>query len=282
MKSELTADQIASYRENGFVIIEDWLTPLELEQWREAVDTAVSNRNERKLPGREDMNEGESYYDRVFIQRINLWMDNDAVKELMLDPRIGKLASDLEGVGGMRIWHDQALIKAPWANQTSFHLDVPYWSFSSVHAASIWIALDDVTLENGCLFFLPGTQKKQSFENVGIGPNMGDIFKAHPEFATIQSVPAEMKAGSCSFHNGLTAHGAHANMTPGWRRAMTCGFMPDGSTFNTKQNILTKEQVANLKEGDILEDDRQNPLIYHSSKPCVNGKDWEPDGKGYL
>ena len=40
-----------------------------------------------------------------------------------------------------------------------------------------------------------------------------------------------MRAGSCSFHNGLMMHGASANMTPGSRRAMTCGFMPDGSTL---------------------------------------------------
>jgi ectoine hydroxylase-related dioxygenase (phytanoyl-CoA dioxygenase family) len=71
-----------------------------------------------------------------------------------------------------------------------------------------------------------------------------------------------MKAGSCSFHNGLTIHGAHANMTPGYRRAMTCAFMPDGATFNGTQNILSDEQVAQLTIGDQLCDEEQNPLIY--------------------
>jgi ectoine hydroxylase-related dioxygenase (phytanoyl-CoA dioxygenase family) len=79
-----------------------------------------------------------------------------------------------------------------------------------------------------------------------------------------------MKAGSCSFHSGLTAHGAGANMTPGFRRAMTCAYMPDGSTFNGRQNILTDEQISRLKIGDVLEDDAQNPLIYHVSKPYVS------------
>ena len=81
------------------------------------------------------------------------------------------------------------------------------------------------------------------------------------------AAPAEMKAGSCSFHNGLIAHGAGANMTPGWRRAMTCGFMPDGCTFNGIQNILTDEQFASYEIGDVLDDDRQNPLIHHRTKP---------------
>ena len=79
-----------------------------------------------------------------------------------------------------------------------------------------------------------------------------------------------MKAGSCSFHNGLLAHGAGANMTPGYRRAMTCAYMPDGSTFNGKRNILTEAQMAALEVGDLLVDDEQVPLIYHPSKPCIS------------
>jgi phytanoyl-CoA hydroxylase len=71
-----------------------------------------------------------------------------------------------------------------------------------------------------------------------------------------------MKAGSCSFHNGLTIHGAGANMTSGFRRAMTCAYMPDGAAFNGIKNILSDEQVAKLKVGDLLNDDEQNPLIY--------------------
>jgi hypothetical protein len=48
---------------------------------------------------------------------------------------------------------------------------------------------------------------------------------------------------------------------------MTCGYMPDGSTFNGIQNILPPEKFARYKLGDVLEDDEQNPLIYHISKP---------------
>lgn len=263
MRQDVTADEIAFYRENGFVIIRDFLTPDELETWREAVDEAVRARDKHKLPGkREGWTEGDGYYERVFTQRINLWMDNEKVRALMLDERIGKLATDLEGVEGMRIWHDQALIKPPWGNPTAWHLDVPYWSFSSLHATSIWIALDDATPENGCLYFIPGSHKRQCFDNVGIGQNMADLFAVYPEFATREAYCAAMKAGSCSFHNGLTAHGAGANMTPRPRRAMTCGFMPDGSTFNGTQNILSDAQVAALKVGDPLCDDAQNPLVY--------------------
>ncbi len=43
------------------------------------------------------------------------------------------------------------------------HLDMPHWSFTSFHAISVWIALDDATLENGCMYFMPGSHKVIEF-----------------------------------------------------------------------------------------------------------------------
>ncbi len=267
MKTQITPAQIQNYRDNGFVLIADFLTPAELTEWRQAVDEAVGARGNVRLPGRESSTASvNDYYDKVFTQRVNLWQTNERIKRIILDERLGKLAAELAGVDGMRVWHDQALIKKPWANPTSWHLDDPYWSFDSHDAISIWVALDDATFENGCLFFLPGTHKTARFDNVNIGPNMADLFQVYPEWRSIKAAAAPMRAGSCSFHNGLTAHAAHANMTPGFRRAMTCAYMPDGSRFNGKQNILTKEQVGKLKVGDLLNDDRQNPLVYSRAK----------------
>jgi phytanoyl-CoA hydroxylase len=267
MKNELSPQAIAQYRQNGFLVIEDFLSPEELDFWRLALDEAVKKRNGNKLPDRKEVygkgdDADKSYYDNVFDQLINLWQDNDKIKQIMLDERLGKMAAQLSGAEGIRIWHDQALIKKPWANPTSWHLDTPYWSFSDRRALSIWVALDDATYENGCLFFIPGSYHQTTFDNPGIGKNMGAIFTTYPELKACQSVAAPMKAGSCSFHNGLTIHGAHANMTPGYRRAMTCAYMPEGSTFNGIANILSEEEVARLKIGDPLNNNAHTPLIY--------------------
>ncbi len=265
MKTELTQDQLEAYQQDGVVVVEGFLDTEELQTWREHVDEAVANRQDRKLASG-DMLSGDSYYDKVFTQRLNLWVDHEGVRELMLDARLGKMAAQLAGVEGIRIWHDQALIKEPWANPTAWHLDNPYWSFSSKNAISIWVALDDATLHNGCLYFVPGTHREATFENSGIGENMSDLFGVYPQWAGREAMAAPMKAGDCSFHNGLLAHGAGANMTPGRRRAMTCAYMPDGEIFNGQKNVLPDEYVAQLKEGDLLENDELNPLIYHASK----------------
>ena len=114
---------------------------------------------------------------------------------------------------------------------------------------------------------LAGKSVKRSLEvlrdeSVPIGEETGGFFEKFPQFKEVEPIAGVMKAGDAGIHNGLTAHGAGPNMTPGWRRAMTCAYMPDGATFNGQQNILSDEQVAELEVGDVLDDESQNPLIW--------------------
>jgi ectoine hydroxylase-related dioxygenase (phytanoyl-CoA dioxygenase family) len=276
MKTELTAEQVTFYQTNGYLLVEDFLNEVELEAWRTAVDEAVHERlTARTADFEKDLNNQgnpDNYYAQVFTQCIRLADTHEGMAKLMLDERLGKVTGTLAGVDGIRIWHDQALIKPPYGNATAWHLDNPYpeeitpalhyWSFSSANAISIWVALDDATLENGCMWYLPGTHKTAKYVQGGIGSSMRDLFKSYPEWLTIQAVAAPAKAGSAVFHSGLTAHAAGANMTPRPRRAMTCAYMPDGSTFNGQKNILSAVYYESLKVGDVLDDDRQNPLIW--------------------
>lgn len=272
MNNLVTEEQQRFYAENGYLVVEEFLDSAELEAWREAVDEAVAERGSQRFSfvnpeadriaatvGEEDR---VSYYDQVFTQRVNLWQTNDKVKKLLFDPELAKLPGRVANVDGLRVWHDQALIKEPWGNPTAFHIDVPYWSFTSADAITIWLALDDATLENGCLYYVAGTHLAKKFDNVGIGPELGALFKVYPEWAELRPVPCPVPAGGALLHNGLLAHGAGANLTPGRRRAMTCGFMPDGSRFNGTQNVLPPEYFRTLHVGDVLDNDNQNPLLY--------------------
>src|SRR5579864_2429238 len=189
MNCQPEENQVNFYRKNGFVVIKDFLSPEELDHWRETVINAVHKRNGQKMPDKDiktgesdGINEDASYFGKVFDQLLNLWQTDANVKRLMLDERIGKLAARLAGVNGIRIWHDQALFKRPWANPTSWHLDTPFWSFSDRSALSIWVALDDATMENGCLYFIPGSFRETSFDKITIGRNMDGVFEVYPQF----------------------------------------------------------------------------------------------------
>lgn len=263
MKTQLTAEQIANYQRDGFVAQRGFLNGDEVAELKAAVLECVTRLGKRKVAGGgADLVEGDDFYDRVFTQRLNLWRISPIVKRFMLNPELGKMLCALEGVDGFRVWHDQTLIKEPFGNPTAWHLDTPYWSFTSRNALSIWIALEDATLENGCMWFIPGTHKLADFRNSGIGANMADLFKIYPDMAKIDPVSVPMKAGDCSFHNGLVAHGAGANMTRGRRIAMTCGYMPIGSPFNGQRNILPEDYFNSLKVGDIMVNDDWNPVVW--------------------
>ncbi|HEY8960202.1 phytanoyl-CoA dioxygenase family protein, partial [Chitinophaga sp.] len=144
MNTLLTQKQIQSYREDGFLVIENFLNQEELSHWRQVVTEAVEQREGRKMPGSDKkigeddgINKESEYFGKVFDQMINIWQTNDAAKQMMLDERLGKMAAELAGWDGTRIWHDQVLIKRPWANPTSWHLDTPFWSFTDRRALSI-------------------------------------------------------------------------------------------------------------------------------------------------
>jgi phytanoyl-CoA hydroxylase len=257
-----TAEHVEAYRADGFVLIDGFLDDDELARWRAVTDEAVAER--LAVAGAN----GDAYYQRVFLQLQKLADTHAGVAELTRDPRLGEIVALLAGVDGVRVWHDQALIKPPFGNPTAWHLDNPFWSFSSREAISIWIALDDATIENGCLWYLPGTHRSARFELTEIGPNFGALFDAYPEWLGIEPVATPCAAGGAVFHNGLVAHAAGVNLTPRPRRAMTCAYMPDGSTFNGTQNVLPDDYVASLAIGDTLSDDAVNPLVYQSvSRP---------------
>ena len=91
---------------------------------------------------------------------------------------------------------------------------------------------------------------------------MQDLFAIYPELHDVEAVPIELEAGGAALHNSMISHAAGPNMTPRWRRAMTCSYMPEGATFNGLQNILSPEQAAQLQVGDVLEDEAMNPLVW--------------------
>lgn len=270
MNTNLTSEQIRNYRDNGCLVYKNFLSDAEVDELLEGIGSALEAMGTKRVAGEsvlnEDPGDSDDFYQNVFIQKINLWKISDAVKKVFLSPEIGEMVCRLEGIDGIRVWHDQTLQKRPWANPTAWHLDNPYWSFHSRHAISIWVALDDATVQNGSLFYIPGSHKTAKTEkNVGIGKNFGALLKENPDWAGIEPISGAMKRGDCGFHNGLTAHGAGVNNTPYPRRAMTCGYMPDGSTFNGQKNILPKTYVDTLSVGALLDNEDQNPLIWRKS-----------------
>lgn len=137
------------------------------------------------------------------------------------------------------------------------------------------MALDDADANNGAMAMLPGSHKiimsqADPYQQVHIGKNHGEYFQKSESGQALSKIsPAicEMKAGSVSFHNGLTLHAAGPNNSPARRRAMTCALMPVDATFNGISNVYTDGQMERYTLGDPLSDDELNPLLYHEASP---------------
>ena len=267
MKTTMTADEIAQYRADGYLAVEDVFTPDELQEWRETFDRAVKSRLEGMVEPEltPEQAKARRAYGRVFTQLQQLWKTDDGVRSLLFDSSIGRLCGELAGVDGLRVWHDQALIKPAFGSPTDFHMDVPYWSFTSNRAISIWIPLDDATVENGCLFYVPRSHLAEQTTYVALTEGIGAIFESNDAWGVPEPVAAPVRAGGAIFHNGLVVHGAAANMTPRARRAMTCAFMPEGARFNGRgHNVLGRSWAETLEVGDVLDNDERLPPIWRA------------------
>ena len=236
MAELVTEEQIQFYQENGFVQLDDVLLPEELDTIRGEIDEIY-----RTGSGGIHNSGGRSAYAKVLDQRVNIWRSNDAVRAFVFTPRLAEIARRLAGVRAVRLWHDHALLKQPGDSKpTPWHQDLPYWPMNEEGALSIWIALDDVDERNGAMSFIPGSHRVGALPGINL-VDPQDIFAMVPKgtLAGTKPVTARMRAGSCTFHNGLTFHYAAANQTDRPRRAMVMIYMPDGTTFNGKRHICT-------------------------------------------
>lgn len=230
----LTPEQIAAYQRDGFIQLDAVITGDELTEFRDAVAEAV------KLDtANQDPNRVKNSYEQIFIQCVNLWERHPKVRPFVLSERFANIAARLCG-SPVRIWHDQALFKEPHTGaKTPWHQDTPYWPHSpKKEQLTIWIALRDTTIHNGCMSFIPGTQKLLDIVPVNLA-NPQDLYDVAPQTKGVKPTTVELKAGSCTFHNGMTFHYAGPNRSDGMREAMAIIYMPDGTTYLHQDHPVT-------------------------------------------
>ena len=244
----LTPTQIAAYQRDGYIQLNDVITGTDLETFRAAVNDAV-----KQDTAHVDPNRTKGSYEQIFIQCVNLWHRYPAVKPFVTSPRLGRIAARLSGLP-VRLWHDHALFKEPHTGaKTPWHQDTPYWPHEQkMHQLTIWIALRDATIQNGCMSFLPGTQKHLDIEPVNLADPQ-DLYAVAPQTKGIKPVTCELKAGSCTVHNGMTFHYAGPNRSAGMREAIAIIYMPDGTTYLKVPHPVT--DPLPLKTGDKLNGD---------------------------
>jgi ectoine hydroxylase-related dioxygenase (phytanoyl-CoA dioxygenase family) len=238
--------QSSEYQENGYIKLECVLETTALKHTRKVIGAAVLLRKEKDRR----IHAEKSQYEQSFLQCGYLCWDYPAVKDFVFARRFAGIARDLMGVEGIRLWHDQALFKESGGRITDMHQDTSYWPVATRNTTTMWLALVDVPVERGCLYFLPGTHDSVEGEYVDIfnNPHIPEQVKK------VERKNIPLREGDATFHNGLTFHGANPNKTSDIRQAMTVIYIADGIRFDASdERNRTHTSCEGLSDGDLID-----------------------------
>lgn len=124
--------------------------------------------------------------------------------------------------GSVKCMQSMAFVKPPQFQGQAWHQDEIYIPTRDRSLIGAWIAIDDATIENGCLWVLPGSHK-QGYLYPQHNHNNPDEFDFGSEsygFDASQEVPVVVKAGTVVFFNGYLLHRSRKNRSNIFRRVL--------------------------------------------------------------
>lgn len=216
----LPAEAIDFYRENGFVKLKKVLSPGAIQYMNDTISTEVVRLNTQHLPM-----EQRDTYGKAFLQIMNIWTKSAPVKEIVFSKRLAKIATELMGVKGVRMYHDQALFKEPGGGHTPWHADQYYWPLANDNTITAWIPLQKTGFELGPLEFSAKSQQLQEGRTLKISDDSEMIIQKKLTLNDFKKVVEPFDLGEVSFHSGWVFHRAGGNQTNIMRKVMTVIYM---------------------------------------------------------
>ncbi len=235
---ELTAEQIARFRADGFLIVDRLIDPADAD--RVAARYAPMFRGEFETgiePDEWNWREGRDPQDRA-RQICNGWKGDFTVASVALRADIGRACARLAGWPGARVQVDNVIWKPAGAKSLGFHQDCSYLEWlTPQEMLSCWIALDDTTAEGGTMELVRGSHAWGRFP-------MAEQFHAPEDYrkgmtaaaAQIgkqpEIVPVVVPKGGGSFHHGWAWHGSGPNRGRAPRRSLVTHCISSEARYN--------------------------------------------------
>jgi phytanoyl-CoA hydroxylase len=254
-------DEVEFYRRNGYLAGPRVLSDEEIDVLKRRIDDILNGRvpfPEHLLGETTQKSRAKGQLPSVKV--VNLFRHDEVFRKVLENPLIGSLARDLMEPP-VRLWEDQMIYKPAYDSNAAvgWHQDYTYWDqVGPPELGTCWIALDDATVANGCMFVVPGSHRwnfRYSREEVDAGdPNWLLSHARLPEGAKREPVPCEVKAGHCHFHHCLTFHGSFGNRTDNPRRSYILHLMPGntrrlGDSWNERQGRVEEVGIGEVVRG---------------------------------
>jgi len=246
INNQLNASQLNEFHEEGYFAVEQLLTKSELMDSRAAIrelvlryasDPGVAELREPADPsGRVQFRSrrGPCYFElesgfrpdladpetiELKVRKL-MWFEEEAAVFRKIAKEHETLNGVTESVLGPRpeLFQSMALIKPPFVGSAKpWHQDNAYFSVTPLDAViGVWIALDDATVENGCMHVIPGAHREGARRH----HHDRDCEIATELLPAERAIPIELPAGGALFFYGMLPHETPANRTPHRRRAL--------------------------------------------------------------
>ncbi|MDE2427143.1 MAG: phytanoyl-CoA dioxygenase family protein [Burkholderiales bacterium] len=269
----LTAEQIAGFHQDGYLVIPDFKTVAEIAAVRARAAQIVDAFNPAQSKSIFTTKEQEKKIDHYFLNsanNISCFFEEEAFDEhgqlrqekALSINKIGHAMHDLDpvfdafsrgpalagvanqlGLMKPQIWQSMYIFKQPGiGGEVRWHQDATYFETDPVSVTTFWFALEDATLDNGCLWVEPGghrTAMRERFVREGDEVRVEKL-DTTPWPGDATAVPLEAKAGSLVCFHGLLPHYSAPNRSAVSRHAYTL-HVTDGETHYSALNWIQRD-----------------------------------------
>jgi len=256
----LSRTSIESFRANGYLHLPHVASAEEVSAYRPFIEQVVQEVEARKDPQQRLEN-----YGKLFTQVTNLWRMSEQVRLFVFARRFARIASELLGVDGVRLYHDQALFKPAAGRGTPWHQDQFYWPLDTVNTVTMWMPLRDLRREMGTMLFAAGSHREGPLVSMAISEEADRILGGIVKERGLAVESYDVAAGDATFHYGWTLHSTHPNRTDAPREVMTVIYYADGARIVEPDNDFRRVDMEVFHPGQRpgeLAASPLNPLLY--------------------
>ncbi len=279
----MTGGAAEFYRENGFLVVENALSPDEIAGLRkEATEICRGEKGEvRGTPAVTASMTDEEVLRQVlcihFPHKISALIEANLRHPSFVDVLTRIIGPNVKCMQSM------LFIKASGKPGQAWHQDEVYIPTRDRSLTGGWIAMDDATVENGCLWVIPGSHKNGvMYFQEWHGDRRFDCSEEARRFpySNDDAVPVEVKAGSIVFFNGYLLHRSLPNYAEGgYRRSLVNHYMSAESLLPWAWNTEVKGGVSALDQRDVTMVAGEDPYAWRGYE-SIHTCHIRPDGRG--
>jgi len=217
----ITDAQVETYREKGFVVVEDIYTSGEVARMGAVLDEIVDAA--RGVRTHDEVYDLEPSHapDRPRVRRIKSpWRVHPLFREMLRHPRLIAVLTRLLGPS-LRLHGGKINLKsAEYGSPVEWHQDWAFYPHTNDDVLAVGVMLDDMTPDNGPLLIVPGSHRGPTWDHHLDGRFAGaiDPSACGLDFSAAEAVIG--RAGSCSFHHVRAVHGSAQNRSGRDRRLL--------------------------------------------------------------